>query len=161
MRLSKVFLGLVLLVLLVPNMVAANNNQGELELIGVPSDVVAGRFDNRAGVFTADLTEIEGAYIRITYDDMNITSKRVEWNTKDGMLLASVNVLLTTEDATIEAGELTYWEEEDRARFKHNVVVQLEDGTFYGEDFLLHLEDEQMEFFGPFRGQFSTTQAEE
>lgn len=162
----------------------AQENVGTLEITGVPGDVIAGRYDRDAGVFSADVRDIEGALITVNIDDVKIVGKTMEWRTDDDYLFFTVDARLTqedfeltgdaieyfgeakklkskgqvvviTEDSTIYADELDYDEETDEALFTGNVRVVFSDGVLEGQKFLMLLEKSELQFFGSFQGEFS------
>ena len=161
----------------------ASGKAGQLELVGVSLDVIGGRYDTKTGIFFADLSKVPEAYVKITFDDVVVTAKIVEWNTKTEYLKAQEqvamikekldltgdeleyftaeerleargNVKVISNDATLFSEEMSYLEAEDKATFLKSVVVEITDGIFRGEHFVLYIEEEQMEFFGPFQGEF-------
>lgn len=177
---------LMLLFLCVPS-VSAEERTGTLEITGVPPEMTAGHYDSSAKLFTADVREIPGATIRVTYDDMRISGLQLEWRTEDEhltfvhsvnvwredleleadwleydgqakVLTAKGNVKVTTEDAVIYAGHLVYTEDTDEALFTDSVRVEFSDGAFMGEKFLFRVEEKAMQFFGPFQGSFQSSQ---
>lgn len=165
-------------------LVYAQGTVGTLEITGVPTDVAAGRYDREAGVFSADVTEIEGALITVKLEDVKILGKTMEWRTDDDYLVFTVDAKLTqadfeltgeqieyfgeakklkstgkvvviTEDSTVYADQLDYDEETDEAIFTGNVRVVFSDGVLEGEKFLMLLEKSELQFFGSFQGEFS------
>lgn len=163
----------------------AENEKGTLEIIGVPSDVVAGRYDSDQGIFYADIKGIPDALIKVDFNEVLIFGYEMELNTKnnyalftnnarlekddfelsaqtieyfgdDKILFAKNEVLVVTEDATIYADHLEYNEEEDEALFTGNVRVIFEDGEVEGEKFLMLLEKSELQFYGSFQGEFKT-----
>ena len=183
---NKLFVGLVALLLLwalaYPGW--AEEKTGRLELVGVSDDAMTGRYETTTGIFHADVTDTPNAYVQLEFDDIVITSRVLEWFTKDDYLIASIDATLTsddldltsdrieyyseeerliatgsvvviTDDGRITSDELTYYEQEDKAIFVGNVVAEMTDGTFYGEKLVFYIDTEDMEFFGPFRGEFS------
>jgi lipopolysaccharide export system protein LptA len=162
----------------------AKEKTGTLELIGVPSSIQGGWYDSNSGVFFVDLVEIEGAFVRVSYEDMQITGEKLEWHTKDDYfiftegaklekddfvlesktleyygneekLTAAGDVVVTTEDAVIRSQRLVYLEETDEALFTDDVIVEVAEGRLQGQRFLMFVEKKEMQFFGPFQGQFS------
>lgn len=162
----------------------AQSQVGTLEITGVPTDVAAGRYDREAGVFSADVREIDGASITVKLEDVEITGKTMEWRTDDNYLFFTVDarltqddfeltadqveyfgddknlkaegrVVVTTEDATVYADHLDYDEETDEALFTGNVRVVFSDGVLEGERFLMLLEKSELQFFGSFQGEFT------
>lgn len=160
-----------------------NPNVGYVDIIGVPSDQVAGEYDLKTEIFAADVSEFEGAYVQITYDDLVITGKMVTWYrgndylvvigdarvvqddlvlTSDKIeyygdreeLVATNNVEAITEDAVVTSQLLEYNRGADRAEFKQNVIVEVTDGRLYGEHFVMLIEAEEMQFIGSFTGEF-------
>ena len=173
------FLGLSLLFTLT---VFGEKQDGYLELIGVPANQIAGEYDTKTGIFTADLRHIEGAYVKITYDKMIITGRVLEWRTKDDYLLVQVdavldkekmhltgdqieyfseeermvaigNIKVVTDDAVILATRMNYFEEVDKAELFDDVVVTVDDGIFRGQHFVMYIDQEIMHFYGPFQGE--------
>lgn len=163
---------------------------GTLEITGVPTDVVAGRYDRGAGVFFADVRAIAGALIKVKREDVQIVGKTMEWRTDDDYLIFTVdakltqddfeltgdvveyfgeekklksqgNVVVTTDDATVYADHLDYEEETDQALFTGNVKVVFSDGVLEGERFLMLLEKSELQFFGSFQGEFSDKNSNE
>lgn len=156
---------------------------GQLEMIGVPEDVLAGQYDSKTKVFRADVTDIPDALVRIVYNGTVIEGRVVEWNTEDDHLIvqqgasverkdmrltgdlveyfraeermtASQNVHVVQDDSTITADSFAFDEAEERAEFRGNVVVEFSDGLFRGGHLVLYVEDDRMEFLGPFSGEF-------
>lgn len=179
------FMVILILLLTVSDGLLAKEKAGTLELIGVPSHVQGGWYHSDSGVFFVDVTEIEGAFVRVSYEDMEITGKKLEWHTKDDYfiftdgaklekddfvlesktleyygneekLVAAGNVVAVTDDATVHSQTLVYLEETDEALFTDDVTVEVTDGRLQGQRFLMLVEKKEMQFFGPFQGQFST-----
>lgn len=163
----------------------AQSQNGTLEIVGVPTEMVAGRYDPQEGVFFADVTAIAEASIQVKFEEVQITGQKMEWRTKDNYLLvtekaklykddfeltgdlveyfgdekrleAKGNVIVITEDATIYANQLIYNEETDEAIFTGEVRVLFTDGVLEGEKFLMLLEKSELQFFGSFQGEFKT-----
>lgn len=163
----------------------AENEKGTLEIIGVPNDVVAGRYDSDEGIFYADVTGVPDALIKVDFnevlifgyemelntknnyafftndarlekDDFELTAKTIEYFGDDKILLAKDNVLVVTEDASVYADHLKYNEDDDEALFTGNVRVIFEDGEMEGEKFLMFLEKSELQFYGSFQGEFKT-----
>lgn len=159
-------------------------DKGKLVLVGVPSDFAAGRYETKSGVFSVDLSEIEGAYVLIEFEDITITGKVVIWDTQEehlqmlgGITLiqkdmelttdqieyfieeerftARGNVVATTEDGTVYSDEMLYYQQEEHAIFSNNVVVEFENGVFKGEKLSFYIEKELIEFIGPFIAEFN------
>ncbi|MGI6150043.1 MAG: hypothetical protein GX195_11460 [Firmicutes bacterium] len=185
-KVRRCFAGVLLIILLASPSVLGQGRTGTLHMVGVPPDVQGGTYDAGSGVFTADVSEIADALIRVIFDDMRIEGKQLEWRTKDEhltftdavklwredleleaewveydsaaqLLTARGSVKVTTEDAVVYADELVYSEEKDEAVFTQNVVVEFADGTVRGEKFLLQVESKIMQFFGPFQGTFQSS----
>lgn len=164
---------------------AAENESGRLEITGVPEDVTAGRYDRQAGVFSADVTAIEGALVKVIFEEVEIVGQKMEWRTDDNHLIfttgatltkedftitgdtieyfgdedrlhAQGSVVVTTDDATVYADEMVYDEETDEAVFTGKVKVVFEDGVLEGEKFVMFLEKSELQFFGAFQGLFNT-----
>lgn len=154
-----------------------------LEIIGVPADYKAGGANVQTGIFLFDVRDIPDAYVSITYEDLIITGKLVEYRSKDNYLIVTVdaiikredmtitsdeveyytekekllangNVVVTTKDALVKAASMNYLRTEDRAEFMTDVIVELTDGKLLGDYFVMHIDAETMEFIGPFRGEF-------
>lgn len=185
---NKKFLVLSILIglLVVATAVAGAESQvGTLEITGVPTELAAGRYDRQAGIFYADVAEIEGALIEVSFEEVQIVGKKMEWRTDDNYLIfkigakltqadfeltgdiieyygdqknleASGSIVVITEDATVYANELVYDEETDEALFTGQVRVVFEDGILEGERFLMLLEKSELQFFGSFQGEFQT-----
>ncbi len=163
--------------------VMASGRTGYLELVGVPANQIAGGYNTKTGLFEADLRNFDGAYVKITYDDMVITGQVLEWQTKDDYLqvrveaflkqdnmeiesdlieyysddermIATGNVSVNTDDANIKAASMIYLREQDRAEFLDNVVVSVDDGVFQGEHFVMYIDKEVMQFYGAFQAEF-------
>ncbi len=163
--------------------VSVTARSGQLEMIGVPEDVLAGQYDSQTKVFRADLTEIPDAFVRIVYNGTVIEGRVVEWNTEDDylkvqqgasvvrkdmrltgelveyfradeLLTAADDVRVMQEDTTITADSFSFFEPEERAEFRGNVVVEFSEGVFRGGHLVLYVEDDRMEFLGPFSGEF-------
>lgn len=161
----------------------ASANTGYLEIIGVPPDALAGTYDTKTDIFNADLQHITGAFARITYDDLIIIGRVVEWRRKENYLrvtvdaslerenmtligeqieyfseeerlLAEGNLEVTTESAIIYADNMIFLEKLDRTDFFNNVVVKLTDAKMFGEHFVIYSDKDSMEFIGPFKGEF-------
>lgn len=174
-----------LLVVVLAGGVMAKEKTGTLELIGVPSNIQGGWYDSNSGIFFVDVTEIDGAFVRVSYEKMQITGEKLEWHTKDDYfiltegaklekddfvlesktleyygneekLVATGDVVATTEDAAVRSQTLVYLEETDEALFTGDVIVEITDGRLEGQRFLMFVEKKEMQFFGPFQGQFST-----
>ncbi|MCK9525135.1 MAG: hypothetical protein M0R49_04310 [Limnochordia bacterium] len=182
-RLTSLVMVVVLLVL-GAGVARGQGQVGTLEITGVPTDVVAGRYDRDAGVFSADVSDIAGALVSVKLEDVTIVGKTMEWRTDDNYLLFTVEAKLTqpdfeltgdqieyfgeekklkslgsvvviTDDSTVYADQLDYDEETDEAMFTGNVRVVFSDGVLEGEKFLMLLEQSELQFFGSFQGEFS------
>lgn len=181
---SKLVIGMiVVLIFCFSTPILGASQTGTLELKNVPDTVQAGRYDSKSGIFSADLSEVPDAYVQITFEDMVLRGKVLHWNTEDDYmrlekdaeltkddfdltadqieyfgdiekLIATGNVVAVAEDATIEAELMEYYETTDEAHFLRNVLVKMDDGSFRGERFVMYVELEKMEFFGPFTGEF-------
>ncbi|HAI52900.1 MAG TPA: hypothetical protein DCL99_06445 [Firmicutes bacterium] len=163
----------------------AQGQSGTLEITGVPADVPAGRYDRQAGVFSADMSAIEGALVHVTFEEVKIVGQTMEWRTDDDYLIftggatltkedftvtgdtleyfgkekklhAVGSVVVVTDDATVYANELVYDEETDEAVFTGQVKVVFDDGVLEGEKFVMFLEKSELQFFGAFQGTFET-----
>ncbi len=183
---NKGFVGLLILVIVLvgTGVTWAQTSRGTLEITGVPSHEVAGRYDREAGLFFADVSAIQGALITVKLEDVQAFGKTMEWRTDDNYLIFTVeakltkddfeltgdvveyfgeekklksagNVVVITEDATIYADHLEYDEEKDEAIFTGNVRVIFSDGKMEGEKFLMLLQKSELQFFGAFQGEFS------
>ncbi|NMB01114.1 MAG: hypothetical protein GX971_06270 [Firmicutes bacterium] len=184
-RRIRVFPLLLGLLVMATGIVWAEEKVGTLEITGVPTDQVTGRYDRQAQVFYADVTAFEDALIQVVFEEVQIIGKQMEWRTEDNYLIFSVgakltkddfeltgdtieyygdeskleatgNVVVTTEDATVYANELVYNEETDEALFIGQVRVIFEDGVLEGERFLMLLEKSELQFFGSFQGEFNS-----
>lgn len=184
MRKNKMFaLAAVILVLVWTGLGLAAGEQGVLEIIGVPEDVAAGRYDPEEGLFYADVSDLPEALIRVRFDEVLLSGKEMEWRTKDNYLIfkqgawlekddfelsadvveyfgdeerlcAEGSVVVITEDAAVYAERLTYDEKTDEALFTGGVTVVFEEGTVRGEKFVMRMEKSELRFFGPFQGEF-------
>lgn len=163
----------------------AQSQSGTLQIFGVPSDTVAGRYDPQAGTFAADVTGVADASIQVKFEEVQITGQKMEWRTKDNYLIfreaakltkedfeltsqvveyfgeekrlvAAGSVVVITEDATVYADHLDYNEETDEALFTGQVRVVFTDGVLEGEKFLMLLSKSELQFFGSFQGEFKT-----
>jgi len=168
----------------------SQSQPGTLEITGVPTDVVAGRYDREAKTFFADVREISSALITVKLDDVQIVGKTMEGRTDDEYLLLTVdvylkrddfeltgdvveyfgtekrlkaqgNVVVQTEDATVYADDLDYNEESDEALFTGNVKVVFTDGVLEGQRFLMLMEKSELQFFGSFQGEFNDEGSDE
>ncbi|HKM43588.1 MAG TPA: hypothetical protein VJZ70_06305 [Limnochordia bacterium] len=184
------FLIVVVVLGLSAGVVLGQGQVGTLEITGVPTEIIAGHYDRDAGVFFADVTEIEGALITVNLEDVEIVGKTMEWRTDDDYLIFTVdakltqpdfeltgeqieyfgedkklksrgNVIVITEDSTVYANQLDYDEETDEAIFTGNVRVIFSDGVLEGEKFLMLLEKSELRFFGSFQGEFSDSDKEQ
>lgn len=189
-NLTRTLLVVIVIVLMITGannqIVQAENNDsdvGYIEIIGVPDEIIAGKYDPKTGIFEADLREITGAYVKITYDEIVITGKMVTWYRSDDYLVvtdearvvqddliltsdqieyyseleelvATNNVQVTTDDAVVTSQFLEYSRHADRAEFKQDVVVDVTDGKLYGQHFVMLVEAEEMQFIGSFTGEF-------
>src|SRR5690554_3737210 len=165
--------------------VLAQDQVGTLEITGVPAETSAGRYDRQSGVFFADVTEIEGALVHVTFEEVKLVGQKMEWRTEDNYLIfendaklnkddfeltgdvveyfgdeaklhSTGNVVVVTDDATIYANNLVYDENTDEALFTGAVRVVFSDGVLEGERFLMLLEESELQFFGSFQGEFNT-----
>src|SRR5690554_2199136 len=89
--------------------VLAESEKGRLEIVGVPDDVVAGRYDPDAGIFYADVREIPDALIKVNFDDVQILGYKMEWNTKDNYALFSNDAKLEKDDFELSAQIIEYF----------------------------------------------------
>lgn len=182
----RILAGIMVLVLLCGTGFAAAESQvGTLEIMGVPAEMSAGRYDSQSGVFSADVRDIPEAVIQVKVDEVTMTGQKMEWRTKDSYLIMSAgaklvktdfeltgdvveyfgddkklksdgNVVVITEDATVYADHLVYDEKTDEALFTGKVKVVFEDGILEGEKFMMLLEKSELQFFGTFQGEFNT-----
>lgn len=185
MKVNRNFLFWAVLFLLVATgTCAAQSQSGRLEITGVSANVSTGRYDRQAGIFFADVTEIEGALIHVTFEEVNIVGQRMQWRTEDDYVLftagatltkddftltaeqieyygeekrlqAQGSVVVVTDDATVYAQELVYNEETDEAVFTGQVKIVFDDGVLEGEKFVMFLEKSEVQFFGAFQGLFN------
>lgn len=188
-NLNRLLLGLVVCLLCVTGITESGvaneqkEKQGQLEIVGVPAQAVAGTYYTKTDVFYADVQDIEGAFVRITYDDLVIIGRVVEWRRKDNYLkvtvdasleqkdmniiadqieyfteeerlLAEGNLQVTTEDATVYADRMVHLEKEEKTDFFANVAVHITDGKLFGDHFVIYSAEDRMEFIGSFRGEF-------
>lgn len=166
-----------------------NSTNIDVDIIGVPEGVKAGGFNLKTETFTADVSQIEGAYVRITYNDivvfgqfvefrrndnyllvtgnvrveqadMLLTGDQVEYFTELEKMIGSGNLKVTTDDAVVWADQMIYLRTEDKVDFLHNVTVEVSDAKLYGEHFVMLRAEEMMEFIGPFKGEFRRNEAE-
>lgn len=156
-----------------------------LEILGVPEEMVAGRYDPQEGIFSADVSEIKDALIQVKFEAVQIFGQKMNWQTKDNhlkftntarltkedfeltadiveyfgdeeKLIAEGNVIVITADATVYSDHLLYNEKTDEALFTGEVRVVFDDGTLEGNKFLMLLEKSELQFFGDFQGEFAT-----
>jgi hypothetical protein len=170
---------------------AAQEGSGEIEvgIVGVPEGVRAGGFDLKTEIFTADVSQIEGAYVQIKYegiivigqivefrrkdnylvvtgnvqveqDDLFLTGDKVEYYPEQEKMIGTGNLKVTTKDAVVWADQMVFLRNEDKVDFLQNVIVEVTDAEMFGEHFVMLRAEEQMEFIGPFRGEFRRNQAE-
>lgn len=152
-----------------------------LEIIGTSGDDMLGDYYVKTGLFKIDVSHIDGAYVRISSDDLVITGLVVEWSdnylvvtnqakveqkkmtlTGDKIeyfseiekLIAAGNLEITTEDAVIYADRMIHLEKEDQTEFMDNVIIQISDGKIYTERCIMLGETDQMQFIGSVRGEF-------
>ncbi|HHY09250.1 MAG TPA: hypothetical protein GX528_01645 [Firmicutes bacterium] len=183
-RQLKIVVFFMVLLLAAANADAAGK-KGTLELVGVPEDASPGRYHTESGLFFVDVTSFTDAWIKILFEDMEITGKKLEWHTKDNYfiftegarlekddfkltssvleyfgeeekLIAQGDVEVVTEDATVRSQHLVYEEETDEALFTVAVAVTFEEGTLKGEKFLMDRDANELVFFGVFQGEFET-----
>lgn len=176
---------LVVLLVAAPAVCWAQGDTGKLEIIGAPPELSTGRYDRQAGIFSADVTGIEGALVQVTFEEVKIVGQKMEWRTDDDYLIFTTGATLTkedftltaetieyygdanklkgqgsvvvvTEDATVYSDTFDYDEETDQAVFIGNVRVVFEDGDLTGEKFVMFLETSELQFFGAFQGLFNT-----
>lgn len=185
-KFNKFLLGLLLtfsFTLTIVGLGYANDNLGYLEIIGVPANISTGTYYNKTDILFIDVQDIDGAYVRITMDDLVITGRVVELHGKDNYLkvtvdatleqkdfsviadhieyfskeerlLAQNNLEVTTEDAVVHADRMIHFETEEKTEFLENVIVTLTESRLFGEHFILYGNDDRMEFIGGFKGEF-------
>ena len=107
-KVRRCFAGVLLIILLASPSVLGQGRTGTLHMVGVPPDVQGGTYDAGSGVFTADVSEIADALIRVIFDDMRIEGKQLEWRTKDEHLTFTDAVKLWREDLELEAEWVEY-----------------------------------------------------
>lgn len=163
----------------------ATTKTGTLEIMGVPAETITGNYDPQSGVFSADVSEFSEAVIQVKFEEVRIFGQKMQWRTKDNYLIFNVaaqlqkddfeltadvveyfgeedklvatgNVVVVTQDATVHADHLLYNEKSDEALFTGKVQVVFADGTIEGEKFLMLVEKGEVQFFGAFQGEFKT-----
>lgn len=133
---------------------ATTAREGTMHIEGIPEDASGGRYDTQASIFYGDVTAFPEAVIRVLMDDTEIRAVVLEWHTRDDYMKATSGVTVLQNDVTITSDSMEYFGESDEAHFLGNVVVEMEDGRFTGQRFILNLETEEMQFFGAFSGEF-------
>src|SRR5690625_3557238 len=111
-RMNKV--GLVLLILLVLlgvgiTHVGAESQVGTLEITGVPQEVTAGRYDRQMGLFYADVSEIDGALIQVSFEEVQIVGQQMEWRTEDNYVTFGKRAKLTKDDFELTGDTVEYY----------------------------------------------------
>lgn len=151
-KVLALFVVLVLAAAVLPGVLLAR--EGTMFIEGVPDDASSGRYDTQNNIFYGDVREYEGARIRILMDDTEIFAVVLEWHTNDDFMKATSGVRVLQNETVITSDVMEYFGDLDEAHFLGNVVVEMDDGTFSGQRFVLNLETEEMQFFGSFSGEF-------
>ncbi len=121
---------------------------------GIPDDATGGRYDTQASIFYGDVTGFADGIIRVVMDETEIRAVILEWHTRDDYMKAVAGVTVLQNDVVITSDSMEYFGETDEAHFLGAVVVEMDDGRFTGQRFVLNLETEEMQFFGAFSGEF-------
>ena len=101
-----------LLVVVLAGGVMAKEKTGTLELIGVPSNIQGGWYDSNSGIFFVDVTEIDGAFVRLSYEKCRSRGE-VRMAYKDDYFIFTEGAKLEKDDFVLESKTLEYYGNEE------------------------------------------------
>ena len=114
---------------------AEQESRIHLTTVGVPDGLVdvTGRYDLKNNIFMGDVSEIDGAYFIITYDDVIITGTVIEHRKQDNYLLVTGNVRIEQKDLILVGDKVEIYTELEQIFAYGNLEVETNDAFVRAE----------------------------